>query len=106
MDSGHGPHSNGGHDVRISDVVDHDVRDPDDVEIPELRRPVLERLIGRLSPDPRVGRFSTADVIPRATAGTVHRLRGSSWQPDEPRVRACQADLLPEWLDRGVGIGN
>ena|SRR5436190_23532539 len=39
------------------------------------RHPVLERLVGRLSPDPRVGRFSDRGRHPSHNHGTFHRPR-------------------------------
>jgi hypothetical protein len=50
-----------------------DVRVPDDADL-FPPRPGLERLVVRLSPDPRVSRISNRGRHPRATAGPFHTL--------------------------------
>jgi hypothetical protein len=107
MDSGHGPHSGHRHGVRISDVVDHDVRDPDDARTPGAAAPCARTTRRVTLPGSTHGPL----LEPRTSSlarplGPSTGYGPSSQQPDEPRVRSCQADLSPEWLDRVLGIGN
>lgn len=53
----------------------HDVRSPDNVGMLQSRRLALERRVGRLSPDPRVGCFSNRGCHPSLDHGTVPQSR-------------------------------